>query len=164
MEPNPFASTPFSYLCYTASIWLFSAILSNGLDMSVAFQCRVGRSDQELWKSRSSEQSALFPFKFHLFTLSYPTWSVPSFFPLAPSAPARFIRYHCYVHLLGRSPFWMLSVNLSGCAYPSLYPRAARHTNGHVAIRPQHCLMWFMHEAGQRVWLYDDGRGRKTRW
>lgn len=73
---------PFSYLCYTASIWLSSAILSNVLDMSVAFQCRVGKSDQELWKSRSLEQSA--PFSFPIKTFHVVLYSLTCPFPLSP--------------------------------------------------------------------------------
>lgn len=106
MQPNPLPVYPPPLLpCYTASIWFSSALLSNVPDVSVAFQCRVGRSDQELWQSRSLEQSALLFFPivpFHV-VLPFPTCRFPSF--PAPSDPARFIRYHCHVCLLGSSPF-----------------------------------------------------------
>lgn len=108
-----------------------------------------------------------FPFPSYSTLSCFPTLpglSLPTF----PTPPARIIRYYCYVYLLGSSPFQshsecFLSTSVAVLIFPFIRGLLTRHTNGHLAIRPQHCGMWILHEAGQRVWLDDDGRGRKRR-
>lgn len=142
--------SPSSYLCYTASIWFSSATLSNVLDVCVAFQCRFGRSDQELWKSRSLEQSAPNPHFGSYLTLSGCP-PIPHPFPWSPFPLCRFLRYHYYIHMLGNTPFLshpecFLSTPQWLCCLPGVWMVCLYSTIYYISL----------HGAGRRVWLHDN--------
>lgn len=90
-----------------------------------------------------------FPFLLKPFMLSSSPWPVPSHCP-----PARFIRYHCYVHPLGSSSISPIlnafCPPFSGCTAYQTY----EWSPGYMTTALWNVIS--LHEAGERVWLHDN--------
>lgn len=128
----PFTSTPSS-TCATLpssdSVRLYCLMSSTCLLPSSVVLGGLARSCE-----RVRAWSTLPPFLPYFTLLCCPTSPelLLSSFPLAPSTPARFTRYHCYVHLLGAAliihilmglcpPKWLcLSLSLSMSCLPDI--------------------------------------------